>query len=58
VIRHDEGHEEAFAVRPLARSKVSSIPVNVPAIFLMDEANKIIDASFGSEEVLYRRTTE
>jgi len=58
VIRPEQGPEEAFAVRPLARNKVSAIPVHVPAIFLMDEANKIIDASFGSEEVLQRRTTE
>ena len=58
VIRHRHGKEEAFAVRPLARSKVSAIPVNVPAIFLTDERNKIIDASFGSEEVLLSKSRE
>jgi hypothetical protein len=58
VIRTEEGKEEAFHVRPLARSKISAIPVNVPAVFLTDEANKIIDATFGSEEVLQRRTSE
>jgi hypothetical protein len=58
VIRTDEGKEEAFHVRPLARSKVSAISVNVPAAFLTDEANKIIDATFGSEDVLQRKTRE
>jgi hypothetical protein len=37
---------------------VSAIPVNVPAIFLTDEGNKIIDASFGSEEVLLSKSRE
>lgn len=58
VIRHEQGMEEAFSVRPLARSKISAIPMNVSAIFLTDETNKIIDASFGNEETLQRRTTE
>ncbi|HKR78175.1 MAG TPA: hypothetical protein VJR69_00615 [Nitrospira sp.] len=58
VIRTDEGKEEAFHVRPLARAKVGAIPINVPAVFLTDEANKIIDATFGSEEVLQRKTGE
>lgn len=58
VVRQEEGAEEAFSVRPLARSKVSAIPVNVPAIFLTDEANKIVDATFGSEDVLRRQTSE
>ena len=58
VIRTEEGKEEAFAVRPLARAKVSAIPVNVPAVFLTDEANKIIDVTFGSEEVLQQKVAE
>lgn len=58
VIRQQDGKEEAFSVRPLARSKVSAIPVNVPAIFLTDEANKIVDASFGSDDLLKRQTSE
>jgi len=58
VIRTEEGKEEAFAVRPLARAKVSAIPVNVPAVFLTDEANKIIDATFGSDEVLQQKVAE
>lgn len=37
---------------------MSAIPVNVPAVFLTDEANKVIDVTFGSEEVLQRKTGE
>ena len=58
VIRKEQGGEEAFSVRPMARSKVSAIPVHVPAVFLMDESNKVIDASFGSEDVLQQRTKD
>jgi hypothetical protein len=58
VIRTDRGKEEAFSVRPLARSKVSAIPLKAPAVFLTDEANKIIDATFGSDAVLDRQTGE
>ena len=58
VIRTDRGKEEAFSVRPLARSKVSVIPVNAPAVFLADEVNKIIDAAFGDETALQQQTGE
>jgi hypothetical protein len=58
VIHKEQGGEEAFSVRPMARSKVSAIPVNVPAVFLMDETNKVIDASFGSEDFLQQRTKD
>lgn len=34
VIRTERDKEEAFSVRPLARSKVSAIPMNAPAVFL------------------------
>jgi hypothetical protein len=57
VIRTHRG-EEAFSVRPLARSKVSAIPVNTPAVFLTDQANKIVDATFGTETVLQQQTRE
>lgn len=58
VIKTEGGKEEAFAVRPLARSKVAAIPVNAPALFLVDEANKVIDATFGSESALQQKTAE
>ncbi|HEU4686286.1 MAG TPA: hypothetical protein VFS39_17400 [Nitrospira sp.] len=56
VIRTERGNEEALAVRPLARSKVSAIPVGAPALFLVDESGKIIDAAFGSESALQHQT--
>ncbi|MDE3243902.1 MAG: hypothetical protein KGO52_14395 [Nitrospirota bacterium] len=58
VIRTDEGKEEAYAVRPLARLKVAAMPLGVPALFLVGEANKILDAAFGSEEELHHHTHE
>ena len=58
VIRHEQGQEEAFAVRSFARSSIRAIPMHVPVIFLTDEANKFIDASFGNEDTFQRRTTE
>jgi hypothetical protein len=54
VIKNDKGKEEACAIRPLARSKVAAMPVGFPALFLVDKANKIVDATFGSQETLVR----
>ncbi len=54
VIKKDKGKEEAYAIRPLARSKVAAMPVGSPAMFLVDKANKIVDATFGSLEALTR----
>lgn len=51
VIR-TKGQEQAFAVRPLAPSKVAMLPIHEEAVFLLDEANKIVDATFGSPEAL------
>ena len=58
VIRTEDGSEEAFSVRPLARSKVSAIPIHAPAMFLTDESSKIIDATFGNESALQRQSVE
>ena len=54
VIKPAKGKEEAFAIRPLAKSKVAALPVGEVALFLIDKANKIVDATFGSEEALQR----
>lgn len=54
VIKKDKGKEEAYAIRPLARSKVAAMPVGSAALFLVDKANKIVDATFGSREALTR----
>ena len=50
VIRAEDGKEESYVVRPLARSKVASIPVGAHVIFLLDERQGIADATYGSLE--------
>jgi hypothetical protein len=54
VIRTMSGKEESHLVRPVARSKVASIPVGVDAVFLIDELDKIVDVTFGSKEAVHR----
>ena len=58
VIRTDEGKEEAYVVRPLARLKVAAMPIGVPGLFLVGEANKILDATFGNDEELHQHAQE
>jgi hypothetical protein len=48
VIRSKDGKEQAFEVRSQARSKLGSIPVGTPMLFLIDETNKVTDATFAS----------
>jgi hypothetical protein len=52
VIKPAKSKEEAFAIRPLAKSKVAALPVGAPALFLIDKAKKIVDVTFGSEQAL------
>ncbi len=54
VIRSTDGKEESHFIRPLARSKVASIPVGADAVFLIDELNKIVDVTFRSKEAAAR----
>lgn len=54
VIRTTNGQEEEHVVRPLARSKVASIPVGVDAVFLIDSLDKIVDVTFGNKEAVHR----
>jgi hypothetical protein len=54
VIRTTDGKEESHLVRPVARSKVASIPVGADVIFLIDELGKIVDVTFGSKEAVQR----
>ena len=54
VIRTTKGTEESHFVRPVARSKVASIPVGVDAVFLIDELNKIVDVTYGDKEAVHR----
>jgi len=54
VIRTMNGKEESHLVRPVARSKVASIPVGADVIFLIDELDKIIDVTMESVESVHR----
>ena len=53
VIRTKDGKEESHLVRPVARSKVASMPVGADVIFLIDELDKIVDA-MGTTESVHR----
>lgn len=54
VLRSTEGKEESHTIRPVARSKVASVPVGVDAVFLIDESDRIVDVTFGSKEAVRR----
>lgn len=54
VLRTIRGEEASHFIRPLARSKVASIPVGVDAVFLIDEMDRIVDVTFGSKEAVHR----
>lgn len=54
ILRTAGGKKESHFIRPVARSKVASIPVGVDAIFLIDELDKIVDVTFGSKEAVHR----
>ncbi|MEP6960063.1 MAG: hypothetical protein ABI980_15155 [Nitrospirota bacterium] len=54
VIRTPQGRLEPYEVAEGndARQKVLQLPVGVPALFLLNKANLIIDATFGNERAL------
>lgn len=52
VLRTDWGTNVPFKVTDDARHKVQSISVGVSALFLLDGHDIIVDASYGSEQVL------
>jgi hypothetical protein len=54
VIRTPDDKEQSHLVRPLARSKMASIPVGADVLFLIDELDKIVDVTFGSKEAVQR----
>ena len=54
VIRTKDGKEESHLVRPVARSKVASIPVGADVTFLIDELDKIVDVTMGTIESVHR----
>ena len=54
VIRTQDGKEEIHLIRPVAKSKVASIPVGADAMFLIDELDKIVDVTLGTVESVHR----
>lgn len=54
VIRTTNGKEESHFVRPVARSKVASIPVGVDVVFLLDELDKVVDVAYGNMEAVHK----
>jgi hypothetical protein len=52
VIHTTQGLNEPYEVAEGARQKVLNIPVGVPALYLLNKANIIIDATFGDERAL------
>jgi TusA-related sulfurtransferase len=54
TLRTKNGKEESHAIRPVARSKMASIPVGVDAVFLIDEMDRIVDVTFGNKEAVHR----
>jgi hypothetical protein len=54
VIRTTNGKETSHFIRPVARSKVASIPVGSDVIFLIDELGKIVDVTMESVDSVHR----
>jgi hypothetical protein len=52
VIRTVQGKPEPYEIAEIARRKVLHLPIGVPAMFLLNKANIIIDATFGDERAL------
>lgn len=52
VVRTMQGLHEPYEVAEGARQKVLNIPIGVPALYLLNKANIIIDATFGDEHAL------
>lgn len=54
VLRTTQGDEESHSIRPVARSKMASVPVGAVAVFLIDESNRIVDVTFGNMQAVRR----
>ena len=52
VIHTEKGANETYEVDEEARLTVMNIPVSVPAVFLLNKDNMLIDATFGDEGAL------
>jgi hypothetical protein len=52
VLQTDWGTNEPYEVTEDARHKVQNIPMGVPAMFLLNGHNIVVDATYGSEQAL------
>jgi hypothetical protein len=48
VIKGEDGQQQSYEVRSQARSKLAAIQIGAPAIFLLDETNKVADVQFAN----------
>jgi hypothetical protein len=53
VVKPEGRQEQIYRVRALVRSKLAAVPIGLPAVFLIDETNQIMDTAFGSDEALH-----
>lgn len=52
VVQTDKGANQTYEVDEEARHTIMNIPVGVPAVFLLNKDNILIDATFGDEGAL------
>ncbi len=52
VIQTEKGTIETYEVNEKARHSVMNIPAGIPAVFLLNKKNILIDATFGNEGAL------
>lgn len=51
-VKTEDGQIKSYPLRPLIRSKMAAVPVGVPAVFLVDETDHIVDVTFGDSSAL------
>ncbi|MGE0646207.1 MAG: hypothetical protein AB7P24_21355 [Nitrospira sp.] len=52
TVKTEDGRTHSYPLRPLIRSKMAAVPIGVPAVFLVDETNHIMDVTFGDRSAL------
>jgi len=57
LIRTTQGKVEPYEITVDARLKLMDIPVGIPAMFLLDKRNILIDATYGNEAALLNTLT-
>lgn len=54
TVKTEDGQTQRYPLRPLIRSKMAAVPAGVPAVFLVDETDHIVDVMFGDRAALER----